>query len=248
MKKFISLMLVLLLTMSMLCAPALAKGQKTTIVLSHTGTVTLGVGQTLQLGATVNPAAAVEWSTSKEKVASVDAKGKVTAASEGTATITAKAGGKKVKVKIKVVDPYKPDSIAIAQGKAATVSIGSTLQLKATLNPATAKSALTWTSNKTKIATVDANGKVTPVAEGKAKITVKTANKKKAVITVTVVDPYKPASLAINQGKTATMTVGNALKLTTTLTPATAKSTLIWKSSKPKVAIVDANGNVTAVG
>ena len=54
--------------------------------------------------------------------------------------------------------------------------------------PATAKATLTFKSSKAKVATVDANGKVTAVGKGKAKITVQDANYKKvkAVITVTV--------------------------------------------------------------
>ena len=44
----------------------------------------------------------VKWTSSNKKVATVNSKGKVTAKKKGTATITAKVGGKKYKCKIKV--------------------------------------------------------------------------------------------------------------------------------------------------
>lgn len=53
-------------------------------------TIKDGVGQTMKLNATVVPAGtAVTWTSSSSSVASVDNKGNVTAASAGTATITA---------------------------------------------------------------------------------------------------------------------------------------------------------------
>ena len=126
--------------------------------------------------------------------------------------------------------------------------MGSTLQLGVALEPASAIATLTWKSSKPGVATVDANGVVTPVAEGKTKITVTTHNKKKATITVTVVDPYKPTGLSLAQGAAVTLTAGQTLQLTPVLAPATAKATLTWKSSKGTVASVDANGVVTAAG
>ena len=64
------------------------------------------VGETQQLTATVEPADAtdptVTWSTSDDKVATV-ARGLVTAVSEGTATITATAGGKNATCAITVL-------------------------------------------------------------------------------------------------------------------------------------------------
>ena len=62
------------------------------------------------------------------------------------------------------------------------------MQLSAGLNPATAQSALTWVSKKPAVAAVDANGVVTALAKGKTKITVATYNKKKATVTVNVVE------------------------------------------------------------
>ena len=68
------------------------------------------------------------------------------------------------------------------------LTAGSTGSLTANINPANAANkSLTWTSDNTAVATVNENGVVTAVAEGTAKITVKTADgEKTAVCTVTV--------------------------------------------------------------
>ncbi len=54
---------------------------------------------------------AVKWSSSKKSVAKVSKKGKVTAKSEGTATITAKVGSEKYECVVTVVDSNKEDTI-----------------------------------------------------------------------------------------------------------------------------------------
>ena len=250
MKKVLSLMLVILLALSALALPATAAGKaKTTVTLSHKGTVQLALNATLQLTATVTPEAAVTWKSSKKSVATVDEKGLVTPHKPGKATITAKAGGKTAKVTVKVFDPAKPTKLTINQGKKATLDIDRTLKLTAKLQPATAKSALTFKSSKPKVASVDESGLVKPLKEGTTKITVTAAaNKKvKATITVKVVDPYKPTKVSITNGKSASLLPGESLKLGTTLSPSTAKSTLTFKSSKPKIASVNASGKITAL-
>ena len=128
------------------------------------------------------------YKSSKPAVVSIDGNGLFTANAEGSAKLTVTTAQKKsATVTVKVVDPYKPTAIAIAQGKAVTITMGQPLQLNVVLAPESARATLTWTSSKGKVATVDGNGLVTPVGEGKTKITVKTQNKKKATITVNVV-------------------------------------------------------------
>ncbi|MDO4357163.1 MAG: Ig-like domain-containing protein [Clostridia bacterium] len=220
------------------------------VTLSSSGTVSLQYGSTMRLNATVSPSTAdytISWKSSSAKIATVDQNGIVTPVKEGTVTITAKTNnGKKATVKIKVVDPYKPTKVKLNQSGTVTVNRGSTLQLGATLEPSTAKSTLTWTSSKTKCATVNANGTVTANAEGTATITVKTHNGKKATVKVKVVDPYKPTKIKLNQSGTVTVNRGSTLQLGATLEPSTAQSTLTWKSSKTKYATVSGNGTVTA--
>lgn len=67
---------------------------------------------------------------------------------------------------------------------------------------------VTWESNNVSVATVDANGKVTAISSGKAKITVTTnKNKKKDEFIVNV-----PARFSISQGKRVLFSPGNLQK------------------------------------
>ena len=217
----------------------------------NNGTVTVNLGEKVRLVPQFAYAAGAEvtgFKSGKAKVAEVDGGGLVTALAEGKAKITVTTSNKKQKatITVVVVDPYKPMGIGIAQGKAITLTMGQPVQLGVGLTPATARATLTWKSNKAKVATVDGNGVVYPVGEGKAKITVTTHNKKKATIAVTVVDPYKPLGVSIAQGKAITLSVGQAVQLYAGLNPVTAQSALTWKSNKAAVATVDGNGVVIA--
>ena len=251
MKKLLALMLAMMIVLATLTVPALAENApktgkvKTVVTLSHSGTVTLNVGDVLQLGATVTPEAPVAWSSGKAKVATVDASGLVHAVAEGTATITAKAGGKSAKVKIKVVDPWKPTGVSIANGKAVTVGVGEAVQLSAVLAPATARATLAWSSKKPGIASVDGNGVVYGVSKGKTKVTVK-AGKKKATVTVNVINPNEPTGVVLSHSGTVQLCENEQLQLYASLQPANAIGTVAWGSSKASVATVDGNGVVTA--
>ena len=215
------------------------------------GTVTLGVGEARQIVPTfaINKLWMVQsYASSKPDVVALGGDGLAIAKAEGKATLTVKTvNGKKATLTVKVVDKNKPKKIAITQGKSVKLELGKTLKLGTTLTPSNAKATLKWKSSKEKVATVDAGGTVTALKEGTAKITVKTQNGKKAVIKVKVFDPNKPTKISITQGKKVTLRVGQTLKLGTTLTPGTAQATLTWKSSKAKVASVDADGTVKAL-
>ena len=93
MKKFLSLVLALVLTMSLVVVPANAA---VTEVKLDESSIALDVNETKTLKATVTPDDAtdktVTWESSNASVATVDSSGKVTAVAKGTATITASVG------------------------------------------------------------------------------------------------------------------------------------------------------------
>ena len=146
-----------------------------------------GVPSALKLGLkekyTLSVSGAKKYKSSNKKIATVSSKGVITAKKKGKATITVTTKkNKKVKVKVTVV--AAPKKVKLNKKKA-TLEVGKTLKLKATLTKNTA-SQLKWKSSNKKVAKVSSKGKVTAVSAGKAKITVKTFNGKKATCTITV--------------------------------------------------------------
>jgi len=75
------------------------------------------------------------------------------------------------------------------------LDIGESETLTVIYNPTTATDkTVTWSSSAPDIASVDNNGKVTALAEGKTTVTATTANNKTAECAVTVLDPTKPTA------------------------------------------------------
>lgn len=133
--------------------------------------------------------AVVSWKSSNTKVVKVNAKtGKLTATSKtGTAkiTVTTKSGAKATcTVKVQKAR-VTTKSIAFAK-KSVSLKKGKSVKLTIKRNPISATEKITWTSSNKKVATVDKNGKVTGKKAGKATITAKTSNGKKATCKVTV--------------------------------------------------------------
>lgn len=155
--------------------------------------VSLNVGGTSQLSASVYPTTAtnrsVSWTSDDTSVATVSSNGLVTAKSAGTAVITCKAkdgSGKKTTCTIIVKEPVKPASITLSKTKA-TLAEGESLQLTATVTPSDANNkTVTWMSDNTDVATVTANGLVTAKCVGIANVIVTTSNNLAAVCTITV--------------------------------------------------------------
>lgn len=171
---------------------------KVTGVSLNASDIGLNNGDTYQLTATVSPAGAlnknVTWASSNESVATVNAEGLVeassTAASGSTTTITVTTvdGSKTATCKITVMSGSTIVPTSITLNKASgSIAVGETVSLQANLKPenVTDKS-VTWTSNKTSVATVNSSGVVTGVGEGSATITAKTVNNLTATFTVTV--------------------------------------------------------------
>ena len=167
-------------------SPVTPQVVKVTGVTLNVKEVSLMVGAKETLKVVVAPENAtnkrVTWSSNKTDVASVDGQGVVTAHKAGEALVTVKSedGGKTATCKVTV----KAEKVAVTGVKLDktehTLAVGGTVTLVATVTPegATNKK-VAWKSDKTDIATVDENGKVTAVKAGVAKITVTTEDGKK---------------------------------------------------------------------
>jgi len=214
------------------------------------------VGSTVQLTATPldasgNPLGGrtITWTSSAPGVATVSASGVVTGVSVGGATITATSEGKSGSSAI-TVNPVPVASVAVSPA-AATVGVGSTVQLTATPldangNPLTGRT-VAWATSAPGVATVDGSGLVTGVAAGPATITA-TSEGKSGTASITVATPV--ASVTVSPAS-ATVAVGTAVQLTATPLDASgnplAGRSVTWTSGTPGVATVSVSGLVTGV-
>ena len=136
----------------------------------------------------------------------------------------------------------------------AELKINESLGLKASISPADATNKdVTWATSDEKIAKVDENGKVTAAGAGKVTITVTTKDGGfKATCEVTVrneeVPVVKVTGVSLDK-ILAELKINESVELKATISPADATNKEVtWTSSDEKIAKVDANGKVTAVG
>lgn len=80
----------------------------------------------------------------------------------------------------------EPEGVAFVRGKEVTVKKRKKLKLEVRLIPENAETTLTFKSNNKKVARVSGKGVVKGKKKGRAKITVTTANGRKATIIVKV--------------------------------------------------------------
>ena len=119
----------------------------------------------------------VEFFSSNEAVATVNAKGLITALANGTTTITVRIyGNRELDVKFDV-QVYVNDYIDGSYESNSYAEVGQNIQLNAEIiKKDGTKAAVSWKSLTPEIATVDANGVVTTVKAGIAKIVAYDAN------------------------------------------------------------------------
>jgi len=212
------------------------------------------IGKTEQLTATVSPSNATDkslyWYSSDLSVAAVDMNGIVQARGAGVAIVTAKTqvdGGHTAICHVTVTGTSVPVTGVTLNKTSATVSIGGTETLTATIAPSNATNkAVTWTSNDPAIATVNA-GTVRGVAAGSATITATTEDgSKTATCAVTVTNSVPVTGVTLNK-TSASVVVGGTETLTATIAPSNATNkNVTWTSSNDAIATVS-DGIVTGV-
>ncbi len=164
-------------------------------VTVNPATASLQVGTTQQLTATITPSNAtnqnVSWSSSNTGVCTVSSTGLVTATGAGSAivTVTTQDGNKTAGCNVSVTSSTVSVTGVTVSPTSATLNVNQTQQLTATVNPANATNkTVSWSSNNTAVATVNASGLVTANAVGTATITVITQDgNKTATSAITVV-------------------------------------------------------------
>ena len=145
---------------------------------------------TIQLNATPIPNNAnkntkMKWTSKKKTVATVTQGGMVTGKAVGNSTIMAASKNGK-SAECLVVCQAKITGITV-NPVTASIPVGGTIQLTATIAPNTVTEKITWKSSNTDVAKVDRNGLVTGVGNGRITITAQNpAGTIKATCTVTV--------------------------------------------------------------
>jgi len=235
----------------------------TVIVTPPTGTLVLGVMPTQQLSAqlkdvngTVLSGRVVTWASSAPAVATVDANGLVMAvAAGGPVTITATSEGKTGTSSITVsLDPVNtvtvtPPNATLVLGVTPTQQLAALL--KDVANNVLNGRLVTWSSNNTAVATVDANGLVMAVGAGGPATITATSEEKSGTSSITVT--VAPVNTVTVTPPTATLVLGvtPTQQLTAVLKDVAnhvlSGRVVTWTSSAPTVATVDVNGLVTAV-
>jgi uncharacterized protein YjdB len=174
------------------CLVTVTTQEVTGISLSSNGQ-TLKIGSTVTLNPVITPSNAsnktVIWSSSNAAVATVSSSGVVTAISPGVAVIFGKTADQGYTTCFVVNVPETVDSVTLSQSSLKFNVGDPSVTLSYTIKPDTlSQKDVYWTSNNYNVATVDSNGKVTPVSAGTATITVTSVedNTKKATCTVTV--------------------------------------------------------------
>lgn len=227
----------------------------TAVALSETS-IEITEGETRQLKPVFTPADAsnqnVTWKSSSDAVATVSSDGLVTAVQEGTATITVttEEGAKTATCQVTVKKKVIPVTSISLDKTALTLTEEETCRLTATIDPADATNQnVTWTSDDTAVATVSSDGLVMAVQAGTATIMVTTEDGgKTATCRVTVKMKEIPVTDVFLDYAEATLTEGDTLQLTATISPADATNQNVnWESSDTFVATVSDSGLITAV-
>ena len=214
----------------------------------------VSAGSRMELDAVCSPDNAsiteVTWSSKNPNIATVDENGMVTGLKKGTANIIATAAdGSKTTGTVIITVTQPVTSINFIQGEVPVVA-GRTAQAKIKVLPADANDkTVTWSSSDTSVATVR-NGQVTGVKAGVCTVTCTSNSNPDVSATATVtVSQLVTKIVNVNDSSELTLRTGETGQLKWSVQPddATNKG-LTFKSLAPKVATVDVNGVVTAVG
>ncbi|MBP3892347.1 MAG: Ig-like domain-containing protein [Solobacterium sp.] len=175
----------------------------------------IAIGEYLKLISQVEPQNATNqrlvYSSSDETIATVNQNGVVAGIEKGTATITVTLDNGLFAECLVTV--YKPVSAITVTPEILELEVGKTGQLNVFFEPEDADyQEVNFESSDKTIATVDANGLVTGVAQGLTEITITSENGKKATCLVLVIQPVTsisitPKTLYLNVGETKPITI-----------------------------------------
>ena len=230
----------------------------TTVAVSPAAAQLSSVGETVRLSAEVRdqngramPGATVTWTSSDPSVVSVDASGLVTAAGDGTATVTAASGSASGTATVSVEQSV--ERVTVTPDSAALV-VGDTVRMSAAafdaLGNEVAGASFTWSSGDTLVATVDSSGLATGIATGAVEITATSSGLEgRARLVVAVA---APTTVAVTPDSVSLMALGDTVRLSAEVLDQAGRpmpgAAVAWSSADPAVVSVDSTGLVRAEG
>lgn len=215
---------------------------------------TAATGESAEMDEKVAKAAeklTIEWTSSDESVATVDATGMVVAVSAGEADITASVTDSEMSAVCKVTVKVAAKDITVPDNLDVKLNDGNEASIEATVSPADATDVeVKYASTDEAVAAVDKDGKVQILQPGECDIvTTLTQEGKKVVEKKTHIKAfYEVEGITLDKTE-GILTAGNTVTLNATVLPEEiADETIVtWTSSDEKVATVDENGKVTAI-
>lgn len=180
------------------------------------------------------------------EIAKVSDKGEVTGVSAGRAEImcfSKDGGGAYQHYGLTVHQGAEKITLSVPEN---TLTVGSMLKIAHSVSPEGAlKSAVSFSSSNSSIASVDAFGLVSAHKEGIVTITAMTENGISASVTLRVVYTGKPLAITVSPAS-CTLSVGETCSLSYEALPEGAESGAKWYSDNTSIAAVSASGVVTA--
>ena len=219
-----------------------------TNITLNTNTLTLDLGETYQLTATVNDTAdnkSLKWTSDNPGIISVDENGFVRTISGGTATITCEAkdgSGTYATCHITSITLI----ISITLDKEVDIYAGNTYRLTYEVQPSSSNSTLTWYSSDDTIATVN-NGVITGINEGNCKIYCM-ANDNSGIITSTNVKVTIATRELLLSDSEINLGVDESYSLIATVSPDnTTNQNVRFSTLDEEIATIDVDGYITGI-
>lgn len=222
------------------------------------GEIMISVGNEYSLPIIIEPSDGyitdVNYTSSNNAVVTVDNEGRIKSLSPGKSIISLDFNGQyKDEINVNVVNEnvftqvFIPVTNIEFADKLLKLKVDETKQLNYQVSPQDAlTSYLKWESSNESVATVS-NGIITAIAPGTADITLTSLEGVSAIMTVEVEKNFIPVTGITTTFPSLDLTVGLTSQIVVNVTPADATNKrIIYSSSNPSIASVDANGIVTA--
>ena len=146
---------------------------------------------------------------------------------------------------VKEVPDIEVEKIELSLDKT-TINKGEKIKLKVNIYPTDAvDKTLKYSSDNTKVASINSEGVITGLSSGTAKITVKANNGITSSISINI---YTPVTDILMETQNCTLQVEEKFKINASILPEDANNKNInYKSENEQIATVDNNGNITGI-